>query len=432
VRIAVPLLADLTATNAFLRALWATLRGRYGKCAWHSSPSKDGGQKRIYLGQMDLGMGKPIHVSLVYETRSTLREVQFGEMFDDPVDANTELGNSLSESVTEALSRHTAPDTFSFRISVSSLRVPMAPYAGPRVKIHPTGGNNTDITIAALGFDEADARSEFLRILTYVLDTLSVETNQLFWIDAMQSERELVEGSEFDLKNIPPDNTFTADGEWIDGYPVERGCLLLSRSGLRAIEAFITNSDLGAKETMLARAFHHFHVAREQDALVNDRLRMLPTRTEGDDVVVSFQLDDDPIIKAAAKFSRRAEELAAVLYLSAVEVASAIDAPPAQSCRQCGQLQYRISARVADYIGRHTPEAGRESMRRVFKRHYASRSQYLHAGAVLVDHTYTGTNIPRLDPSTESGAAEYSVVRLLNLREWVGYSLRNQLRQTIG
>ena len=157
---------------------------------------------------------------------------------------------------------------------------------------------------------------------------------------------------------------------------------------------------------MLLRAFHHFHVAREQDALVNDRVRTLPIRAEGQDGVL-FQLEDDPSLNAAAKFSRRAEELAAVLYLSAVEVASAIDAPPAQSCPQCGQQQYRISARVVDYIGSHTPEAGRESMRRVFKKRYASRSRYLHAGAVLVDHTYTGTTIPRLDPSTESGATEY-------------------------
>jgi hypothetical protein len=65
----------------------------------------------------------------------------------------------------------------------------------------------------------------------------------------------------------------------------------------------------------------------------------------------------------------------------------------------------------------------------VFKSHYNSRSKYLHTGAVLVDHTYTGTTIPLLEPSSESGVTQRTTVRLPNMREWIGYLLRQQLKE---
>ncbi len=114
--------------------------------------------------------------------------------------------------------------------------------------------------------------------------------------------------------------------------------------------------------------------------------------------------------------------------MSAIEVASTIDSNPSGRCDSCGQVQYKISARVVDYVKKYLALEEGHSLIKIFKSHYQKRSKYLHEGAILRDNSYTGTTIPRLDPSSESGVSERTSVRLMNLREWIGYMLRQQLK----
>jgi hypothetical protein len=129
----------------------------------------------------------------------------------------------------------------------------------------------------------------------------------------------------------------------------------------------------------------------------------------------------------AAEFSRRAEEVATVLYISAIEVASAIGVPRAGTCKTCGQEIYKISTRVVDYVASRMK--GSSPVSDIFKSYYRKRSKYLHAGFVLADHSYAGVTMPLLDPSSDSGVTQLTSVSLVNMREWTGYLLRSQLRQ---
>jgi hypothetical protein len=114
--------------------------------------------------------------------------------------------------------------------------------------------------------------------------------------------------------------------------------------------------------------------------------------------------------------------------MSTIEVASKINSNPSERCAKCGQEQYKISARVIDYVEKYLELEKRHPLLKVFKSYYAKRSKYLHEGIVLRDHSYTGTTIPQLDPSSDSGVSQRTSVPVINLREWVGYMLRQQLK----
>jgi hypothetical protein len=210
--------------------------------------------------------------------------------------------------------------------------------------------------------------------------------------------------------------------EWIDDdVPDTNGALLWSRSGKELIDRLVNASELSDSEEKFVRACHHYHVARQQDALVNDRLIDLGSeQTAANEYTLS--VDTDPRIVAAAQFGSRSQELAIVLYMSAIEVVSLIEAEAPKSCPNCGQGMHRVSARVVDLVHRLMPGVEHE-----FKYLYGKRSKYLHEGLILTDDSYTGITIPTLDPNSESGVSQRTVP-VINMREWVGYMLRQILK----
>ena len=60
-------------SNMFLRALWANLDRKYGKCAWHFQPNRDGKKKIIDLGYMDIGSGGLYNVCIHYKKGESLK-----------------------------------------------------------------------------------------------------------------------------------------------------------------------------------------------------------------------------------------------------------------------------------------------------------------------------------------------------------------------
>jgi len=109
-------------------------------------------------------------------------------------------------------------------------------------------------------------------------------------------------------------------------------------------------------------------------------------------------------------------------------VASTIESKPSEKCTTCGQEQYKLSSRVVEYVKKYLALEEGHHLSKVFKSHYGKRSKYLHAGVALSDHSYTGTTIPRLDPSSDSGVSQKTSVLVINLRKWIGYMLRQQLK----
>jgi hypothetical protein len=62
-------ISGLLESNNFLRALWAELRSKFGKCAWNYQPFKDGSSQTIFLGWADINQEKVISISLTYSQR---------------------------------------------------------------------------------------------------------------------------------------------------------------------------------------------------------------------------------------------------------------------------------------------------------------------------------------------------------------------------
>lgn len=217
----------------------------------------------------------------------------------------------------------------------------------------------------------------------------------------------------------------------MDEYPSVGAWSLISKEAHALIDAWMSVDRLTDTEDTFARACHHYHAAREQDALVYDGLITTGMRNDGSGEYEAY-VGVDSRLALAAKFSRRAEEIATVLYISSVEVASSINSPPSTKCRECGQERHRIGSRVVEYATLRMQPGSSKYIAEVFKDHYKSRSRYLHAGVVLVDQTYTGTTIPLLDPSSDSGVIQRTSVKLLLMREWVGFMLRRQLKEMVG
>ncbi|WP_027401693.1 hypothetical protein [Aphanizomenon flos-aquae] len=420
-------ISSLLESNNFLRAFWAELRNRFGKCAWNYQPFKDGTSQTIFLGWADINQKQVIPISLTYSQRAIISGIHFGGQFGEPVvDEESELGQQLKDAVDKAYQCRNNPATIILQVPVFSLYRSLAPYSGQWFEISPDQHPVSLLKIKIRAFDYIDAEAEFLRISSYLLDILSVETNSLFWLSGQKDRQGITSNMKSEETTCPEVNTFVSDQEWMDDIPNSNGYLLISSQAVQFFDRILSKDELSSEEETFIRSCHHFHVAREQDAFINDRLVCTEEQENEDEITFSFQ--EHPRLKSASMLSRRAEEFATVLYMSAIEVASTIDSNPSERCDTCGQEQYKISARVVDYVKKYLVLEEGHHLIKIFKSHYGKRSKFLHAGVVLRDNSYTGITIPRLDPSSDSGVSQRTSVLIINLREWIGYMLRQQLK----
>lgn len=419
-------ISSLLESNNFLRALWAELRDKFGKCAWLYQPYKVKNSRTIYLGLADINQGKGIPISITYTQKTIVSEICFGEDVLQYAEESSELGQQLKDAVKKAYHRHNNPDLKFLQVPISSIYRSLAPYFGQWFEIIPTQHPISLLSVKVKAFDEIDAKAEALRVTSYVLDILSVETNSLFWLlDTEESQ----DASSIKVKKLtcPEANTFVFDEKWMDDEPYCNEYLLISSQAVQFLDRILSKEKLSKEEEAFIRSCHHFHVGREQDALNNNRL-MHVEEQKNDEESATLVIREDPRFKVAPRFSRRAEELATVLYMSTIEVASTINSNPSERCTTCGQQQYKISARVIDYVKKYLELEKEHPILKDFKSYYAKRSKYLHEGIVLRDHSYTGTTIPQLDPSSDAGVSQTTSVPVINLREWIGYMLRQQLK----
>ena len=346
-------ISGLLESNNFLRAFWAELRNRFGKCAWNYQPVKDGTSQSIFLGWADINQKQVIPISLTYSQKSIVSGIHFGEQFGETIDEERDLGQQLKDAVDKAYQRRNSPDTKILQVPVSSLYRALAPYSGQWFEISPNQHPISLLRIKIRAFDNIDAEAEFLRISSYILDVLSVETNSLFWLPGQEGIQDIASSMESEKAACPEVNTFVSDEEWMDDIPHYNGYPLISSQAVQFFERILSKNELSVEEEIFIRSCHHFHVAREQDALIYDRLVSSGEQKDENGVTTLF-FQQHRRLKSASMFSRRAEEIATVLYMSAIEVASTIDSNPSERCTTCGQEQYKISARVVDYVKKYS------------------------------------------------------------------------------
>lgn len=372
-------LSSEAANNRFLRALWASLRAEFGKLAWQESPTRYGPRKVIYFGYADLGLSGLIRIGVTYKRRSIIDCVVFWNVFDKtnlPTD-RFERCVRLAESATET------EITISAKILV--------PYGLDFQRVERRGAisifhhNNVNyLCLRFLAFDEADAAHQFALYTKPILDILSSFTNLFLNLDEYT-----------DLLPPPLDvhrSTFSLNLDWIDGFPIINGMLVIPEQCFALIDAIVCD-DLNVQKQQLIDACHHFHAAR----VLEEQSRNFSSTHSV------------------------AAELALVLYVSCLEVLSLINAPPPRTCSTCNQVQYSISARVTEFMEKHHGSVVAQFVREL----YTFRSKYLHVGQLLSSRSYTGQAIPQLDSSSTNGTrSTMPMVPLLNLREYTSFCIR--------
>lgn len=370
---------SLSESNMFLRALWASMRRRFGVVGWQYTPHRDGKTQRIRFGWATLGAASPdrVEISVRYRQRGIVSAVEF-EPSGAIRDRYPTLEADLRACVDEALQIYGAPKDYCLLACIgSSAGERFASYSGARWWISPNDEGSSTCGLVVHAFDEADAKHEFALRLGCFLDCLAVWTNRSF-LQLTQT----TPGQALDREQ----SEYWSDAEWLEGYPIEGGLLRLLPSQIAILDSVVEGGlGLTAQITHAARHFHEglaLHLA------------------------------------APGRFP----ELATVLMVSAIETITSGDGDRSH-CKSCGQPIYKISQRVIDLAVRHLGLG----VERIFRDHYGARSRFLHMGALSASQPYTGALIPQLDPDAPQDSAMPRVVsQPINLIEFTSFLLRQE------
>jgi hypothetical protein len=403
--------------NQFLRRLWAEFRKEFGKCAWQYIPHKIGQANLIAFGMMDIGIPEGVlQVEISYLQKGTIKTISFDFISQKPANNRIrEIKQKIKIIIETSKIKLNQTSSFFFETGVVSLFQALGYYRGEAFITHFSNGNKFNLSIETLGYDELDAQTNCKSKILECFDLFSIETNSCFWIDKLVGK--------FDEEE---EEVFVKDLEWIDDYPLVGETLRLSEAGKNFIE-LIAQDKLDSNQELFLRACNHFHTARKYDAQVYDLLKYRSMEeVESGVYQINFEERDEQL-SIAAKMGATHMEIASVLYISALEVASSIGIEEPKNCPECHQKVYSIGRRVVDMVGKYL----NTHLAIEFKQYYRKRSKYLHAGELISNYSYIGTTIPQLDPSDPTGCRVHSGIPLLNLREYTSFCLRKVLQSLV-
>ncbi|OMF31938.1 hypothetical protein [Paenibacillus peoriae] len=380
--------------NMFLRALWSQIRINLGEGGWNYSPYKNGSKNLIHFGWLSAKMLKePLDISIKYKQKGSITTLSIDS---SELQQNKAIRQKVEESVQNAMSFNTLLNKTRVSFLIKALELPIGSYSGSNFRINPTkNGSLNIIELSVFGFDKVDISSEAQAILNKVLDILSVETQSVFFY-ANSDEQ----GEECRIAEIETDNTLWYGTD----RPIVSDHFTISRKAKLLIDNVISGENEGSNKYLKAcRLFHSAH-----------KYSMLRYKSESLDLSERFR-----------RLALPNEEVAAVLYMSALEVASDTNTEKPKKCEACGNPVYSISSRVLAYVQRF------EAHDRIVKDFYKDRSIYLHTGGFFSDQSYAGTTVPQLDPSSESGCRnQLSMRNLMAVSDVVSFCLRQQLQDS--
>lgn len=372
-------ITSLEDSNLFLRALWASLRARFGKLGWQLTPRRDGPQRKIRFGWMTLGAVSPdgVGVSVFYKQKGVINAIEF-QPRGNISNIHPRLPEELRECVEDATNRMANCNQISYSVQVAAFPAfTVGYYRGDDWYIGPLDNGHSEIGITVRAFDEPDGEHEFASRLPVLLDILACMTNCAF-------ERV----SNVDGECLASDtslNSYFASFDWLDAFPVGDGHLRLTTNQVEYISRLLGRP---AEENRITRAARMFH-------------------------------------KALTLFRRvpECQDVSLALFVSALE---AVDLPPnlPAVCPECNQEIYKISKRVVDLGVRHLGLG----VERIFKENYQLRSMYLHKGAVRSTRPIGSHFVPLLDPNGVEGCAMPAVSSgPHNLMEFTSFVIRAEI-----
>lgn len=404
-------ISNIEESNDFLKSLWAQMEKEFEKCGWHFSPVKK--NNRIFLGFMRIGDLGELSVSISYKQKGTINNLYF-ELGNDrqEIPKNSELSNRLKKVVRLARSKQGEFSFFRCSVPIESY-YPIASYESEFFKTEILSKEGTQLTFLTKAYDEKQVNGISSKKIKQIMDFLSLETNGVFWrgkTSNMEQEKKVLT------------NELFQDDEFIDGMPIKEDCIVLSREGKQFLEQIINpHNQLSKDVEIFLKACHHFHSARKYDEQEFSNALLI----DGDSFPEEIEKRKNDL-KIASKMVESHVELATTLYMSALEVVTLIGAEK-NTCSACGQPKYQIASRVRDLVTEHLGE----HLASDFNYYYNLRSKYLHTGLLIEDEEFGGYVIPQLDVDSKSGCREVTGVALINLREYVGYCLREYYKKNL-
>lgn len=400
-------------SNMFLRALWANLDRKYGKCAWHFQPNRDGKKKIIDLGYMDIGSGGLYNVCIHYKKRGVIEKLEL-RSGHNKAEALNNTKSELFEIIKETKKNLKKTSDKYLNITISSFNS-ISSYYSDSFVIRPCHEDGlSSITLKIKSYGDKDAKFVFDSQIRRVINLLSVLTNQPFFFEKNSDN--------IDQYNY--DEIFYEDDDFIDDCGIEDEKLIIPKYGKNIIEKVLSDYNIeDVNIEILLNAAMHFHAGRKFDAQINNT--HIPQEIERDEDYVDIELVPIEKLINERGVNANIEEMATVSYISALEVLSTIVyGSTVERCSNCNQNVYSISSRVKDLLYKYLPEY---TAKQVHK-YYSSRSKFLHEGKLLT-HTYIGTTIPQLDCNSESGCVSPFEIPLINLREYVSFCIRGVIKE---
>lgn len=400
-------------SNHFLRALWANIRAHFGNCAWQFSPYRTPEKRIISLGFMDYKNESSLEVSLRYKRKGNLVAINFNHHGNE--EPSTEDLSDLKKLVKRSLKYKEQIKNINYSTYFEVIRGNIATYSSESYQLIPVSNNKVKLSIRVAGYDEVDTKSVANQKLKMISEIISVYTN--FLIIRCKSEVSK------NLQEEIPHNQYTSDISWIDDKPTYGKYVQLSEKACHLISLVLNDGPQTSDLKLLLAAYSHFYSARALDALELDATYSGKVSEESDGQG-SIEIHTDERFKVASEIQSSTTENSATLYMSALEVASLLDAERAIKCQECSQDVYSISARVQKFVRLYSKN---DALVNTIKSYYNLRSLYLHQGRELKNHSYAGTSLPVLDLDTKSHISEHVQINLLNLREWSSFLLRQAL-----
>lgn len=421
----------ITESNNFLNSLWKNLNEKYSpnnseRCPWYYIPQKIRIKQLsvTYFGSMRTKIGY-FHIAVSYKKKGSINNIHFLP-FESKIDKK-EIFSKLKALIKK--SKKKSDIKFNYIVSCELIgkfigqeeTVGLLDYISDDYMI-----KDSVLKFSIYAQDMTDAKRIASIKLRNIMNFLAVETNLYFVYESLdiQKKDEKDENYDTEIKNIfQEDLEYDIYGykqdEFIDFYPSIGGSTLLSKDGKEFIQRILqTDLKIQSNLNIFLNSCYHFREGIKQELLINNKHIFV-----GKDMYLQLtkknQVEKQTIIDSTITH-----------YLSSVETSTLIGFTP-EKCESCGQMQYKITSRVYEFMSTYLDE----TLGNIFKKIYNQRSQYLHSGISYAKNQDTETR-PLLDKNTGTGSIDYNIITLSikgevvgigkeNIREWTSYALRN-------
>lgn len=402
-------------SNHFLWKLWHLFDLQYapsngkGFAPWAYLPQRYIGKKNqiLVLGNINTALGN-FHVAISYVTKGDIDSVCFysGIHNDKPT------YKKLRAIVLQAKNEINQLETFHYQVELFSKfdKLNFHTYIGNHFKLYSQNEKiyvSFDVTCA----DKYEAYHIGMERMKYLVAFLAVETNILF-------DYPFIENSSM-VDNITEEQPVFMQN-YIDGYSISGDTVLLSKEGFQFLDQFIfVERDLCLTHLVKYFLLGCIHV---QDGMKEQ---------EGFDDIVKATFPTLTYVAMRKQVKNRQEKYTHCImhYLSAIETASFEDGDH-ETCAWCGNVKYKIGARVKDFITKYF----NEKLGNIYKGLYNIRSKYLHTGILSTSGDFLNAR-PLLDIGTDLGLFDasfvsvrangyVSLVSAMNIKEWTTFGMR--------